>query len=171
MEKNLKLNELITAVPTAMLIEDAQMLFNLAQNIQEMTIEDIKEDINCVLDCLSEAIDSFSDPLPDGTKPSMSSLIDMECGCGVFSHPNGEDLTCAGTIYNVSDVMSGGVPQCDPRLCKHGCSHACNPEAGKILLENGLEYNFGCLTSRLGHPSNDNQAMNALKDFLHKAVI
>ena len=124
-------NDIITHVPTAMLIEDIQVL------IQALRAEDL-EAAWSVVECLNEAIDTYTEVPKDlHIKPSATSVLAGWAQKGIIVS-EGMDLKCAMGLP-VSHAMEGGCGQCadDCPCMKQG---KCSLASGQVMLHGGFVY-------------------------------
>ena len=124
-------NDIITHIPTAMLVEDIQALVRAA----------CKQDVEAVwatVECLCEALEKYTE-VPDDLviKPSATSIV----ACGVkpgIVVTEGRDLKCAmGTP--VSFAMDGGCCQCNDN-CAYMKQGKCDPANGRVMLKGEFLY-------------------------------
>ncbi len=128
---------IITKVPIGYLIEDYQGLLKAVRGLRDgtMLVEDVIEEIECVMECLADSIDKFT-PKTDKLSPSVSTAISMDIEDGLITQPDGSDLLCAAG-KPVSQAMAGGVCQCSEE-CQR--IFGCCPEDGITRMSNSFLY-------------------------------
>ena len=128
---------IITRVPTECLIEDYQGMLKAVRGLRDgtMPVEDVIEEIGCVMDCLADSIDKFT-PKTDKISPSVSTAISMDIEAGLITQPDGKDLLCAAD-KPVSQAMASGVCQCSEE-CQR--TFGCCPEDGITRMSNRFLY-------------------------------
>ena len=132
-------NEFISKVPTCCLVEDYQTLVRAMSSLTVHDLQEARENIQTVMDCLAEVIDRYT-AVPNGMfMPSGSSAIAMGCESGIITVDGKRDLMCLNGI-GLSKILEGGCRQC-PETCPH--YSVCAPEVLGILLENGRAYALG----------------------------
>lgn len=132
-------NRYETNVATAALVEDCQMLQRALRMLSYGNIEEAKEEIQCVLECLSDNIQNKTEVPEGGFQPSESSFICLSYDNG-FVLIDGEEPRCAGGIA-FSEIRYGN-PSCNPEKCQYSacCDGCCNPVDGEILHSSGNLY-------------------------------
>lgn len=129
----------ISHVPTECLIEDVQMLRNALRTGENAAIE-------CVIECLSESIDRYTEPADQLVQPSASSIVAMSWDDGIVTREDGTDIFCmAGKP--VSFAMSGGVLQCDENCPYY--MNGCAPDVDGILLEGNIRFDYDSNSDKL----------------------
>lgn len=150
-----KFNEnFFTKVPTECLIEDYQSLafaLRLLNGSDPCGLDEAKDEIACVMECLAEAIHRYTPDTP--FKPSPSSVIAMGVSNGILCNDDGSDIRCAAG-NPISEAMCGGACQCSETCMKQ---HSCDPERVLLQLECGHLYE--------GTSRTEDNLMDALEEF------
>lgn len=126
-----------TNIPTCCLIEDYQGLLRAWKGLNEgtMDIEDVMGEINCVMECIADAISNYT-PKTTKLSPSVASAISMNIDSGIITQPDGSDLLCAAH-KPLSESMIGSVCQCSEECMR---KNGCDPSMGINRMENGFLY-------------------------------